>query len=65
MSVIAATHIFNKNRMKFSREFTRVSISNGLGKSVLKNRSKIILGGEGNQGTRIYREAGYLDWSCS
>ena len=24
-----------------------------------------IIGGEGNQGTQFYREAGYLDWSCS
>ena len=23
------------------------------------------IGGGGNQGTRLNREAGYLDWSCS
>ena len=35
-----------------------------------KNKPEItnigyVLGVEGNQGTRLYRKGGYLDWSCS
>ena len=63
-------HTFNG--MAFITRFNLVLVWSKIVKILTKKSSKWVrhnqvswLGGGGNQGTRLYREAGYFCWSCS